>query len=165
MAYSFGKNSLKHRATCHPLLQKVLDKAAEFYNFSVVAGMRGEAEQNDAFARGVSKLKFPESMHNNNPSLAFDVYPWHPVYGSLTEDSSVVYSVGKISGRGESAARYFIREEYCMMAQAIKDAATSVGVELRWGGDWDRDFDRLDQSFNDLAHFELTGASLKEAQS
>ncbi len=34
-------------------------------------------------------------------------------------------------------------------------AAHDLGIELRWGGDWDRDAEFDDQTFNDLPHFEL----------
>ena len=32
--------------------------------------------------------------------------------------------------------------------------AAAEGIKIRWGGDWDRDNDLADQSFNDLVHFE-----------
>ena len=35
--------------------------------------------------------------------------------------------------------------------------AAGIDVNLRWGGDWDRDFDLKDQRFNDYPHFELHG--------
>jgi len=30
-----------------------------------------------------------------------------------------------------------------------------MGVTLRWGGDWDRDTEVQDNSFDDLVHFEI----------
>lgn len=34
-------------------------------------------------------------------------------------------------------------------------AASTTGVKIRWGGDWDGDWIHTDQSFHDLPHFEL----------
>lgn len=33
--------------------------------------------------------------------------------------------------------------------------AQSMCIEIRFGGDWDRDYDLDDQDFMDLVHFEL----------
>ena len=33
--------------------------------------------------------------------------------------------------------------------------AQSMGIKVRWGGDWDSDFDLEDQHFMDYAHFEV----------
>jgi hypothetical protein len=30
-----------------------------------------------------------------------------------------------------------------------------MGIELRWGGDWDQDFEVKDNRFDDFPHFEL----------
>jgi peptidoglycan LD-endopeptidase CwlK len=37
-----------------------------------------------------------------------------------------------------------------------------MGIEIRWGGDWDGDGDLSDHKFNDLPHFELIDSSTKE---
>ena len=37
----------------------------------------------------------------------------------------------------------------------MQQAAKFMNVSLRWGGDWDGDGDRTDQTFNDLMHWEL----------
>ena len=34
--------------------------------------------------------------------------------------------------------------------------ADMLGVSIRWGGDWDKDYDEKDERFRDLPHFELT---------
>lgn len=35
---------------------------------------RGEQEQNDAFARGASRIKWPDSRHNKTPAEAMDLF-------------------------------------------------------------------------------------------
>jgi len=152
---AFSENSKSKLATADARLQLVMNKAIEFYDFSVVCGTRSKEAQDVAFSSGVSKVRYPHSKHNTLPSLAVDIYPYHPRYKSLTEDAIVIKRITEATGRTPTRARAFILEEYCMMAQAVKIAAKLVGVELRWGGDWDSDLDRLDQTFDDLAHFEL----------
>jgi hypothetical protein len=43
----------------------------------------------------------------------------------------------------------------CYFAGAIMALAATMGIALRWGGDWDRDTELKDNKFNDLVHFEL----------
>ena len=33
--------------------------------------------------------------------------------------------------------------------------AKSMGIDIRWGGDWDRDTEVRDNKFDDLVHFEI----------
>jgi hypothetical protein len=82
--FTFSANSLRHLKSCHPDLQIVLQAAIKVYDFSVVFGHRGQQAQDLAFQTGMSKLKWPNSKHNSLPSKAFDIYPYHATYGSLT---------------------------------------------------------------------------------
>lgn len=43
----------------------------------------------------------------------------------------------------------------CIIAGVMASCASELGMEIRWGGDWDRDGDTRDNKFNDLYHFEL----------
>ena len=111
-----SKLSLERLATCHPDLQKVVIEAAKTFDFTVACGHRGEQDQNEAYARGFSKLKFPHSRHNSFPSHAVDLVPY-PVDWS---------DVGRFNA----------------MAAALKAAALALGINIEWGGDfrggWDR---------------------------
>ena len=43
-----------------------------------------------------------------------------------------------------------------LLAGFILCIAAQKGIKLRWGGDWDNDFDTRDEGrFRDLPHFEL----------
>jgi peptidoglycan L-alanyl-D-glutamate endopeptidase CwlK len=107
----FGHKSKRCLSTVHPLLQKVLNEAINHYDFSIIYGHRGRLRQNDAFVRGNSKLKWPNSRHNSKPAEAFDVIP-HP-YGFDSSD-----------------------EEFYRMATYILSSAAKLGVALDWGGHW-----------------------------
>lgn len=119
---SFSKRSLDNLATCDPRLRKVAEEAIKTFDFTVIEGHRGQAAQNRAFAEKKSKVRWPHSKHNKNPSLAFDAIPvpldWN--------DTASFHA----------------------MAKAMKAAAKTVGVGIKWGGDF--------QGFFDGPHFELT---------
>lgn len=73
---SFGTKSRNNLNEAHPDLQHLFERVVENRDCSVVEGFRGEAEQNYAFKSGASKLKFPQSKHNQTPSQAVDVWPY-----------------------------------------------------------------------------------------
>jgi hypothetical protein len=47
------------------------------------------------------------------------------------------------------------RERFSYFAGVVLGIAQSQGLQLTWGGDWDRDWQLRDNTFDDLLHFEL----------
>lgn len=127
----FGSRSRAKLEHVHPALVEVLEDAIEVIDFSVICGHRGEDEQNEYFATGRSKKRFPESRHNETPSMAVDIAPWN---GGIDWYDHLAF------------ARVFGVIEACAHRRAAL---------LRWGGDWDRDLSSTDQSFVDIGHIEL----------
>lgn len=125
----FGTKSLHELQTAHPDLQRLFIEVVKYYDCSVLVGYRGQAEQDEAFQTGCSKLKFPTSKHNKLPSLAVDVAP----YPINWDDKERFYHFGGF----------------------VKGLAISMGIMIRWGGDWDGNNNLRDQRFFDLPHFEL----------
>lgn len=76
MSYKFSKTSLKRIAECHPDLQRIAHELIKEMDVMVLCGYRGEKAQNEAFAKGHSKLRFPKSKHNRTPALAIDMAPY-----------------------------------------------------------------------------------------
>lgn len=66
----------KKLETCDPRIIKLVKQLATQMDILVVCGHRTKEEQNDAFKRGNSKLKWPKSGHNNWPSKAVDLAPY-----------------------------------------------------------------------------------------
>lgn len=128
---AFGTRSKRQLRSCHPRLQELFNTVVEQYDCTVLEGHRGEAAQNAAFASGNSKLKWPNGKHNAYPSRACDVSPY-PI-------------------DWENTKRFY------HFAGFVQGVATGMGIQIRWGGDWDGDNDLDDQKFNDLVHFELVG--------
>jgi peptidoglycan L-alanyl-D-glutamate endopeptidase CwlK len=80
-----GRESKLRLATCDPRLQQLVSAVAAdvdaglvpgVSDISVACGYRGQAEQDAAFERGASTLRWPKSEHNTKPSRAVDVWPY-----------------------------------------------------------------------------------------
>lgn len=128
--YKFSKSSEEKLATCHPDLQKLMNEVIKYYDCSIICGHRGEKEQNEAFEKGYSKLKFPNGKHNKIPSLAVDVLPY-PFKG------------------------YQDRDQFLFMQGFIKGIATQLGIKIRLGIDFNGDLSFKNDSLFDGPHIEL----------
>lgn len=129
MSYKYGKSSRERLSTCHPELVRLFNSLIKDYDVSILCGHRTEKEQSEAVSKGNSKTKYPNSKHNQFPSLGIDaaLYPvdWND------------------SGR------------HYMFVGIVKERARQLGIKIRCGADWDGDNNTDDQTFNDLVHFEL----------
>ena len=76
--FRFSKRSKEKLKEAEPLLRELMTRAIMTSNsdFSVICGHRTEEEQNEAYRKGYSKLKYPRSKHNKIPSMAVDVVPY-----------------------------------------------------------------------------------------
>mgnify|MGYP006095219417 CR=1 FL=1 len=129
----FGKRSTDNLNTLDERLARVLERAIKTGpDFTIIAGHRGEFDQNKAYSEGFSKARWPLSKHNTSPSLAADLLP----YG------------------GSSAWSDDMR--FALMAGWVLKCAEEEGVTLRWGGDWNRSWRAsVASGFFDGAHFEI----------
>ena len=129
----FSKKSNDRLITCDHDLQELFHHVLAVQDCSILAGHRTKEEQNKLFHEVPKKtqLKYPNSKHNIFPSRAVDVAP----YPIDWED----------------------RERFYYFAGIVKGVAHGLGIDIRWGGDWDSDGDFKDQTFDDLVHFELRG--------
>jgi len=126
---AFGRTSRSRLETCHPDLQRVFKKVVKTWDCSVLEGHRSKEKQDKLFSEGKSKVRWPNSKHNPEVSMAVDVAPYPIDWEDL--------------GRFYMFAGYVLR------------VAEEEGVKLRYGGDWDGDGRTADQTFHDLPHFEL----------
>ena len=133
----FGKKSKERLATCDERIQKVLNLAIQYLDFTVICGARTPDEQFELFKQG-RELKYgkwvkvgatvtnidgktKKSMHNYSPSKAVDIAPYPIDWNDI--------------------------ERFKQLAVVIKRCADSCGVTIEWGGDW--------VSFKDYPHFQL----------
>ena len=131
----FSNKSNLQLDTCHPLLQRLFRAVVKEDDCAILEGHRPRRRQNLLFKQGKSKLKYPKGKHNSMPSMAVDVAPWLKKKGIPWKTTSQWY--------------YF--------AGKVKAKADELDIQIRWGGDWNRDGNVTDQKFNDLAHWELVG--------
>lgn len=125
-----SKNNLK---TCREELQRIFSRVDELgFECTVIEGHRSQEKQEEYFRAGKSRVHFPQGKHNKVPSDAVDVAPY--VKGKLSWD-----------------------HRHCLyFAGVVMAVAASLGIKLRWGGNWDMDDEVItDQDFQDLVHFEL----------
>lgn len=125
----YTEKSKAELASCDPRLRRVMEAVLPHFDHTIVTGHRGQAAQDEAHRTGKSDKPWPTSKHNSLPSMAVDVAPC-PI-------------------------NWKDRERFTFFAGVVLGTAAQMGIELRWGGDWDRDTEVADNSFDDLAHFEI----------
>ena len=127
----FGRKSKERLATCEEDLQVLFKEVIKYVDCSILEGHRGEDRQNALYKEGKTKVLYPRGRHNADPSRAVDVVP----YPVDWED----------------------RERMTLFAGFVLGIASQMGINIRWGGDWDKDFEVKDNMFDDFPHFELKG--------
>lgn len=131
----FSDESRSRLSTCHLDLQVIFFEVIKYIDCVVLEGYRNQQQQDADFERGVTQLKWPHGKHNHQPSYAVDVAP-HPL-------------------DWKSINRFYWFAGFVMgVAERLK-AEGKVTHSLRFGGDWNRNYDIKDNNFNDLVHFEL----------
>jgi len=141
LMFKFGISSTQRLATCEPDLQHIFNFVIDHIDCSIICGHRDEADQTKAFVDKKSKVQFPNSKHNSYPSSAVDVAPYR--------------------GDRQPHIDWNDPEEFNRFASFVLGVAEmmyargEISHKIRWGGDWDMDFDTKDNRFNDLPHFEL----------
>ena len=129
---AFGASSRNRLNTCHMDIVKVLEQAIKNGpDFSVICGHRNQVDQRKAFDEGLSQVKYPNSKHNAMPANAVDIVPYPVDWDDLNR--------------------------FRVLAGYILGTADAMGIKLRWGGDWDRDYDESNEKFRDMPHFGLIG--------
>ena len=126
---SFGDKSKRELATCKKELQEVFNEVIKTVDCSILEGHRGEDRQNALYKEGKTKVTFPKGRHNSSPSNAVDVAPYPIDWGD--------------------------RERFHLFAGFVIGIAKSMGINLRWGGDWNQNFEVDDNKFDDFPHFEI----------
>lgn len=127
--YYFSKSSKEKLETCHPLIQDWLNEIIKYRDCTVAWGYRDKIEQDEMFADGLSKCRYPDSKHNKDPSLAVDVYP---------------YANGRMVN-GDQEGDDVLIDRFIGFAQAI---AAIRGIPIKNAAEW--------TTFKgDLGHWEL----------
>lgn len=129
VARSLSTVSRDRLSTCHPDIIRLVN--ALTVPVMVTCGHRGRAEQDAAFNGGQSKAAWPNSYHNQSPSLAVDLAP-------LTESKAQP---------GRLVIDWSDTKAFDDLAAKVKSKAIELGIPIAWGGDW--------RSFKDRPHYQL----------
>ncbi len=106
----FSKRSLKNLKTCDERLQAIAHDVLGEMDIAVICGHRDEFSQNEAFERGLSKKKWPNSKHNSFPSRAMDIVPYPVDWNDI--------------------------ERFEKMLAIVERAAEKLGTDIRLGKAW-----------------------------
>jgi len=125
----FGTRSKNALHSCDERLIKVFNEVIKTVDCAVLEGHRDKPRQNKLYKEGKTKVKFPDGRHNKFPSMACDCVPYPIDWND--------------------------RERFHLFAGFVIGIAKSMGINLRWGGDWNQNWFVDDNKFDDFPHFEL----------
>lgn len=123
----FSQQSLTKLESCDPKLQSLFAEVIKHWDCAILSGHRTQTEQEQLVKEGKSQTM--NSKHLLSPSQAVDVAPY-PIDWSDTQ--RFYYFAGFVLGIAES-----------------------MGLNIRWGGDWNDNMQVKDNNFNDLVHYEI----------
>ena len=142
----FGNASKQRLATVHPDLQKILNEAIKYYDFSITEGYRALADQKKYVSQGKSKTMNSKHLLRDCPeygkkfSYAVDIVPY------FSEDIPHV--------------DYNDKEEFCYLAGFIMGIAkvyrefNIIQNDIVWGGRWSKKRIKYN-TFVDMPHIEI----------
>ena len=125
----FSKRSWERLWTCERPLVELFTEVVIHWDCTIICGHRNQQAQDEAYAGGFSKVKFPHGKHNTLLSEAVDVAPY-PIDWDDTR-------------------------RFAHLIGIIRGIAIAKGIKIRVGIDWDSDGDITDHKFMDWPHFEL----------
>ena len=127
----FGKTSKKRLEGVHPDSRKVLDVVVQYFDIMVIEGLRSQERQDLLVKEGKSKTKFGKHVLGKAVDIAPYPLDWEA------------------------------RDDFHYLGGFMLGIAASMGIKIRWGGDWNASslFEgkrtTKDNRFDDLVHFEL----------
>ena len=125
----FGARSRNALHSCDERLIKVFNEVIKTVDCSVLEGHRDKTKQNKLYGEGKTKVQYPSGRHNKLPSMACDVVPYPVDWDD--------------------------RERFHLFSGFVLGIASSMGINLRWGGDWNQNWFVDDNKFDDFPHFEI----------
>jgi peptidoglycan L-alanyl-D-glutamate endopeptidase CwlK len=133
----FSEISKQRLQTCHKDLQLLFNVVIQEFDCTIVCGHREKEDQDKAFAEGKSKLRYPNSKHNQNPSQAVDAAPFEVNHIDWSKSQMIAFAF-YVKGIADELFRI-----------------GSVKHRIRLGADWNNNNDIDDENFLDAPHFEI----------
>lgn len=139
MTYALGKKSLFNLEGVHADLVRVVKLAITLtgQDFGVYEGLRSQARQDEYFKRGVTRVRSSKHQRQQDGfGHAVDLVPW--IDGAMRWEWPPLFVV----------------------QAAVREAAIELGVQIRWGGVWDRRLNALEAGADGLRR-EVTAYSAR----
>ena len=127
----FGKRSKERLKGVDAKLQNVLNEVVKYFDITIIEGLRSQERQNELVAQGKSKTKFGKHVDGKAVDLAPYPIDWKA------------------------------RDDFHYLGGFVLGMAASMGIKIRWGGDWNASSlfkgqrTTKDNNFDDLVHFEI----------
>ena len=164
---NYGATSNQRLDTTHPDIQSLMRRVGPNYANTILEGERSVEQQEKNVAKGVSKTMDSKHLVGEDLREAADAVDAAPdplswpqagkllaritsVAGQLTEDQQAEV-MGLVNAYVKEVGTFYYFGGF------VLGTAQEMGLDIRWGGDWDGDRSISDQSFDDLVHFERRG--------
>ena len=127
----FGKRSKERLKGVDTKLVNVLNELIKIMDVTIIEGLRSAERQKELLAKGATKVKYSKHMEGKAVDLAPYPIDWNA------------------------------RDDFHYLGGFMLGMAASMGVKIRWGGDWNASSlfkgkrTTKDNNFDDLVHFEL----------
>lgn len=123
--YKFGRTSKRRLKGVDARLVSVLNELIKIMDVTIIEGLRSKERQQELLAQGKTKTKYSKHIKGKAVDLAPYPIDWDD------------------------------REMFHYMGGMLRGLGKAMGVNIRWGGDWDSDGDINDNKFDDLVHVEI----------
>ena len=123
--YKFGRRSRERLKGVDSKLINVLNELIKMMDVTIIEGLRSAERQKELLAKGATKVKYSKHMEGKAVDLAPYPIDWKD------------------------------RDRFYYMGGMIRGIAKQMGIEIRFGGDWDSDGETKDNNFEDLVHIEI----------
>ena len=121
----FGRRSRERLKGVNAKLVNVLNELIKIMDVTIIEGVRSKERQAELLEKGATKVKYSRHMEGKAVDLAPYPIDWKD------------------------------RERFHLFAGFVLGIAKSMGINLRWGGDWNQNWEVDDNKFDDFPHFEL----------
>lgn len=142
----FGKVSRERLALAHPNLRVVFNAVIKRVDCTILETVRSPEDAARNLETGASRTSHSRHLADvNGRADAADAAPWPLQWPKGPADDSPA----ELKRWMKDYARYYMFGGYVLAT------ADQLGIQLRWGGDWDGDWNIQEQNFDDLVHFEV----------
>ena len=123
--YKFGRRSRERMKGIDSRLINVLNELIKMMDVTIIEGLRSAERQEELLAQGATKVKYSKHMEGKAVDIAPYPIDWKD------------------------------RDRFYYMGGMVRGIAKQLGINIRFGGDWDSDGETKDNQFDDLVHIEI----------